>query len=197
LKYSKVKEPEFVQNGSTRVFDKNFKEIFSSQVVSVIGGLIVGSIIAIHTERMLLIPGMLILLPGFLEMRGNISGSFASRLSSGLFLKVIKPNKINTKIIRGNLAASFLQVIIVSLALGLIAFLFNFLALHILTPRIILIPVIAAIIANIVEIPLTLFTTFYLFKKGHDPNNIMGPFVTSTGDVTSTVALLIALVVLL
>ncbi len=186
-----------MHNKATSIFDKNFKEIFSSQIVSVIGGLIVGTILAIHTERMLLIPGMLILLPGFLEMRGNISGSFASRLSSGLFLKVIKPNKINTKVIRGNLAASFLQVIIVSLALGLIAFLFNFLALHILTPRIILIPVIAAIIANIVEIPLTLFTTFYLFKKGHDPNNIMGPFVTSTGDVTSTVSLLIALVVLL
>lgn len=192
-----MKEPEFVQNGSTKIFDKNFKEILSSQVVSVIGGLIVGSIIVIYTERMLLIPGMLILLPGFLEMRGNISGSFASRLSSGLFLKVIKPDKVNTKIIKGNLAASFLQVIIVSLALGLIAFLFNLLALDIITPRIILIPVIAAIIANIVEIPLTLFTTFYLFKKGHDPNNIMGPFVTSTGDVTSTVALLIALVVLL
>jgi len=56
--------------------------------------------------------------------------------------------------------------------------------------------VIAGIIVNAIEIPLTLFTTFYLFRKGHDPNNIMGPFITSTGDVTSIISLLIALVLI-
>ena len=129
-------------------------------------------------------------------MRGNISGSFASRLSSGLFLKVIKPNKIKTKIIKDNIIASLILVVIVSLSLGLIAFLFNYLILKVLTFDIILIPLIAGIIANIIQIPLTLFVTFYLFKKGHDPNNIMGPFVTSTGDIMSIVSLLIALVII-
>ncbi|MBS3154876.1 magnesium transporter [Candidatus Woesearchaeota archaeon] len=174
----------------------NFVDIFSSQIVSVIVGLISGIILAVYANKLLLIPGMLILIPGFLEMRGNISGSFASRLSSGLFLKVIKPNKIKTKIIKDNIIASLILVVIVSLSLGLIAFLFNYLILKVLTFDIILIPLIAGIIANIIQIPLTLFVTFYLFKKGHDPNNIMGPFVTSTGDIMSIVSLLIALVII-
>src|SRR3989338_5445908 len=75
------------------VIDKSFKEIFSSQIVSLFGGLIAGIILAVYSDKIFLIPGMLILLPGFLEMRGNISGSFASRLSSGLFLRVIDPHK--------------------------------------------------------------------------------------------------------
>lgn len=178
------------------IFDTNFKEIFSSQIVSVFGGLIAGTFLAFYTDKLLLIPGMLILLPGFLEMRGNISGSFASRLSSGLFLGFIKPGKLKTGIIRGNLISSFLLAIIVSLSLGLIAFLINYVTLKTLTPEIIFLPLIAGIIANSIEIPLTLALTFYLFKKGHDPNNIIGPFVTSTGDITSILSLLVALLII-
>ena len=80
------------------VFDKRFEEIFSAQLVSIIGGLIVGTLLAVYKDKILLIPGMFILLPGFLEMRGNISGTLASRLSSGLFLKVIKTDNINRNV---------------------------------------------------------------------------------------------------
>lgn len=175
--------------------DKDFEEILSSELISIMGGLIVGTILAVFTDRVLLIPGMLILLPGFLEMRGNISGSFASRLSSGLFLGVIKPEKFRTRITLGNLIASSFLAILLSFVLGLVAFLFSLIVFQTYVFRIILLPVIAGVIANMIEIPLTLFMTFYLFRKGHDPNNIMGPFVTSTGDVTSIVSLLIALVI--
>ncbi|MEK6973480.1 MAG: magnesium transporter [archaeon] len=178
------------------IFNSKFKEIFSAQLISIFGGLIAGTILAIYTDKILLIPGMLILLPGFLEMRGNISGTLASRITSGLFLKVIDQNKINTRIIRQNIWASFLLAIFISLVLGIVAFGFNYFAMGIFLPKIIWIPVIAGIIANAIEIPLTIFSTFYFFRKGHDPDNIMGPFVTSTGDVTSVLALLIALVLI-
>lgn len=179
-----------------KIFDHNFKEIFSSQIVSILGGLLAGTVLAIYTDKLLFLPGMLILLPGFLEMRGNISGSFASRLSSGLFLGVINPKKFDTRLVRGNLVGSFFLVIFVSLVLGIVAFLFTYFIFHVFTVKIILLPVVAGIIANTVEIPLTLLATFYLFRRGHDPNNIMGPFVTSTGDISSILALLIALFII-
>ncbi|MBI5871511.1 magnesium transporter [archaeon] len=178
------------------LFDKNFKEMLSVQTVSVIGDIIVGILLAVYVNKLLLIPGMLLLLPGFLEMRGNISGTLSSRLSSGLFLGVIKPAKPNKRIIKGNLVASFALAFLVSLALGLIAFAFNYLILGVLTFEILLLPLIAGIIANAIEVPLALFATIYMFRKGHDPNNIMGPFITTTGDITSILALLIALVII-
>jgi mgtE-like transporter len=177
-------------------FDRNFGEILSSQMLCVLIDLVAGTILAICTGKILLIPGMLILLPGFLEMRGNISGSMACRLSSGMFLGVVRPDKYNTRITRGNLIASFLMVIVLTFVLGSIAFLFSLFVFGIYTLQIIILPVIAGIIANAIEIPLTLFMTLYLFRKGHDPNNIMGTFVTSTGDISSIVSLLIALVII-
>jgi mgtE-like transporter len=178
------------------VFDKDFKEILSSQLVSITGGIIAGVVLAAYTDKLLLIPGMLLALPAFLDMRGNISGSLSSRLSSGLFLGVINPKKWDSKIIHGNFHACFLLAVIISLFLGLLAFLFDYFVLKVFYPNIIMIFLLAGMIANMIEIPLTIFLTFYVFKKGHDPNNVLGPFVTSSGDVTSVLALLIALVII-
>jgi len=178
------------------IFDKDFKEMLGTQLVSVMGGLIAGTILAIYTDKIFLIPGMLILIPGLLEMRNSIDGSFASRLSAGLFLHVINPDHKKTKIIKGNLFAAFFLGIIVSFCLGTIAFAFNYFVLHTKTIEIIFIPVIAGLIANLIELPLTLIATLYLFKKGYDPNNIMGPFITSTGDIISVISLLIALLII-
>lgn len=175
------------------VFDRQFREIFFSQLVSILGGLIAGTILAASTDKLLLLPGMFILLPGFLELRGNISGSMAARLTSGLFLGVIHPTQKRSKVVKGNTLASFILVIIISFVLGLLAFAFSYLAFGIFVPKILLIAVFAGILANLLEIPLTLFLTFYFFKKGHDPNNIMGPFVTSTGDITSIISLLVVM----
>ena len=176
-------------------FDSDFKEIFSSQVISLIGGIIAGVMLAVFTENLLLIPGILILLPGFLELRGNISGSMSARLTSGLFLGIVNPKSVKTKIVSGNIIASFALAVIVCLVLGTVAFIVNLLVFNAFTPNILFIPLVAGIIANAVEIPLALFFTFYLFRKGHDPNNVMGPFLTSTGDVLSVLALLFAVVV--
>lgn len=170
--------------------DREFKEIISAELISIVGGLLVGIALAIYTDKLLLIPGMLILLPGFLEMRGNISGSLASRISSGLFLGVMKSKKARSRIVQGNLIASFLLALLVTFSLGMFAFLLTRVLFGVAEPILIVIPILAGIIANLIQIPLTLALTFYLFRKGHDPNNIMGPFLTSSGDVISILALL-------
>ncbi len=179
------------------LFDKNFKEIFSAQLFAVIGGIIAGVVLAVYMDKIFLIPGMLIIIPGFLEMRGNISGTFASRITSGLFLRIIDPAKKNKKIIRGNLKGSFILALIVSLTLGLLAFAFNYLIMGVVVPEIILVPLLAGILSNFILNRLALFATIYFFKKGHDPNNIMGPFITTTGDVVSTISLLVVVLLII
>ncbi|MBI2565342.1 magnesium transporter [Candidatus Woesearchaeota archaeon] len=178
------------------IFDKKFKEIFSSQIVSIVGGLIAGTILAMYTDKIFLIPGILILLPGFLEMRGNISGSLAARLASGMYLGIVNPEKNTSRIVKGNVFASIILAIVVSFVLGLVTFFFNYLVFGIITLKILFIPVIAGALANLIEIPLTLFFTFYFFRKGYDPDDIMGPFVTSTGDITSILSLLIVVLLI-
>ena len=175
---------------------KDVKEILPVEVLSITGGLLAGAMLAFVVDKIYLVPGLLVLLPGFLEMRGNISGSLSARLSAGLLLGALKPKIERSRILKGNVAASFALVIFVSLFLGVLAYIASYYFFGIADTKIILISLLAGILSNVVEIPLTILTTFWLFRKGHDPNNIMGPYITTTGDIISILSLLIAIVII-
>ncbi|MEX0920584.1 MAG: magnesium transporter [Candidatus Pacearchaeota archaeon] len=174
-----------------KIFDKNFKEIFSAQFFAIIGGLVSGIVLVVYLDKIFIIPGMLIIIPGFMAMRGNISGGLASRVTVGLLLGLISPDRKNDRIVKGNLSASLFLAAIISLLLGLVAFTFNYFVSGIITPKIILVPLLAGIISTFLLDHITLYATIKLFKKGYDPNNMMGPLVTTAGDVTSILSLLI------
>ncbi|MBU0898194.1 MAG: magnesium transporter [Nanoarchaeota archaeon] len=179
------------------LFDSDFSQTLYWQVIAIIGGLFAGSLLAIYTNQILLIPGIFIILPGFLDMRGNIGGSLTSRLSSGLLVGVISPRKMwKSRIVRGNTLASFFSAVIISLILGLTAFFVNYVIFGVVFFNIIFIALFAVIIANVIEIPLAIFLTFHFFKKGVNPDNVMGPIVAMTGDVVSIFSLLISILIL-
>ena len=106
--------------GKKRV-DKDFLEISVSQFISITGGVIAGIGLLSFIDKLVLIPGLLIMLPGFLEMHGNISGSLAARISVLLHTKKIKPRGPN-HLIKENVNASIFLFIITSIILGLLAF---------------------------------------------------------------------------
>ncbi len=176
--------------------NKDFVEILSSQFVAVTGGLLAGSMLAFFTNKLLLIPGLLVLIPGFLEMRGNISGSLSARLSSALHLGTLSPKSRNNKFLRSNILASWILVVLVSVILGIVAYLAILIFFKISEPRIIYVSFVAAIISNIIILPLTTNTTIWLFKKGYDPDDIMGPYNTSIGDITSVLSILVAIFII-
>lgn len=174
---------------------KDFKEILSVEMISVTGGLLAGLALTFVVDKLYLIPGLLILLPGFLEMRGNISGSLSARLSAGLHVHALDKRYDRKKIVQGNIIGSLVLVVLVSLFLGVAAYYLSYQFFYIANPNIIIVSVAAGLLSNIVEIPLAIAATFWLFRHGHDPNNIMGPYVTTTGDIISIVSLLAALAV--
>jgi len=175
------------------IVTKDFREIFSAEIVSITGGLLAGLLLVLYIDKIYLVPGIFILLPGFLEMRGNISGSMSARLSSGLFLGALKTKSGKKRILKGNIIASMVLVVLVSILLGIISYLVSYFIFGVNFPQIIFVSFLAAVLSNIIQIPLTIFTTLWLFKRGHDPNNIMGPYITTTGDIISIVSLLIAI----
>lgn len=177
-------------------FWKDFDEILTAEMASVTGGIAAGTILAFVVNKIELIPAIFILLPGFLEMRGNISGSLSARMSSALFLDVAKPKVRKNRILRGNVLAAILLAIVVSTVLGFVAFFANMVFFGVLDYRIIAISLMAGLLSNLIEIPLTVFTTFWLFRHGHDPNNIMGPYVTTTGDISSILSIFIAVLII-
>ncbi len=172
---------------------KDFNEILSVETISITGGLFAGLLLTFATDKLELMPSLFILLPGFLEMRGNISGTISARLSAGLHVGAFKKEYNKRNIIRGNVLASIFLVIFLSLFLGILAYVVSFEFFGIASTDVIFVAFAAGILSNVIEVPLTIFTTFWLFRHGHDPNNIMGPYVTTTGDIVSIISLLIAI----
>ncbi len=179
-----------------QLWHKDFSEIFYGELVSLTGGVMAGVMLASATDQLLLVPGLFILLPGFLEMRGNISGSMSARLSSGLFLKVTRPQVKGNRFLRENIIAAVILAFVVSVVLGLVSFAFSYYFFGITSPKIIYVAIVAGLLSNIIEIPLAVVANFWFFRNGHDPNNIMGPYITTMGDIVSVLSILVAIVIL-
>jgi len=130
-----------------------------------------------------------------LEMRGNISGTLAARLTSGLFVRAIKPEIKKSKLLYGNVIAAVVLSLIVGAVLGIIACSINFLFFGEMALRIIYIALTSAFLSSMINIPLTVIAVFWLFERGYDPNNIMGPYVTTVGDIVSILSLLAAIMI--
>ncbi|MBI2136547.1 magnesium transporter [Candidatus Woesearchaeota archaeon] len=202
------------------LFDKDFKEITVTQFVSLTGGLMAGTILSTFSNNLLIVPGLFVLYPGFLALKGEIHGSLCARLSSALHIGDVKVavNAINNgknnntastreishkdkkktrHILFDNIVASLLLGIFVSIILGIAAYAVVYFIFKINNPEIILLSVLAATIANIVMIPFTIYSTLWVYKHGYDPDNIMGSYITTVGDVVGVLSLIVGIVLLI
>ena len=173
----------------------DFKEMLTAELISVTGGLAAGTILAFSTDKLALIPGLFILMPGFLAMRGSIAASLAARIGTALHQKTKGASKERSMFGKQNIHASFLLALVVSLVLGLVAYVTTKLAFGIDAPEILFIALIAAFISNVLMIPIAFASTGWLFNHGYDPDDIMGPYITTVGDVVSIVSLLVAVLI--
>lgn len=176
--------------------DKDFKEILSSEIFSLTGGLAVGTLLLYISDRLWLIPGLFILWPGLLDLNGDLSGSVAARISSALHLGTLDLNRKYEKHVMGNLMASFLLSIIMGFILGVIAYCSTILFFHISSPMLIFVGGIAALFGAILTIPVTITLSIMFYLRGNDPNNIMGPFMATIGDIAGGIGLILTLLII-
>ena len=176
---------------------EHFREMFSIELVSLTGALLAGVVLAVYKQSFEILPALFVLFPGFLEMRGSISGSLSARLTSGLFLRALKPEIKLSRPIVGNVLASLILTLVTSAILGLVAYFAASYLMGVQNFAIVYIAVMAGLISSAIEIPITIAATIFIFKKGHDPDDIMGPYITTLGDITSVFSLLVAMWVFL
>ncbi|MGB9708268.1 MAG: magnesium transporter [Candidatus Pacearchaeota archaeon] len=175
---------------------REFYEIFLSEMISITGGLIAGLILLNIKNSLEFVPALLILLPGSLELHGNLFGSLAARLSVALHLRRMKPRLNHSKIFVSNIAATVFLAIIVSLILGAVSYFLTQMIFGVSNINIIFIALIAMFLSLIIEVPFTIAAVFWLFKKGLEPDDIMGPYVTTLADIVSVVTILIAIAII-
>ena len=78
--------PDFISEHSSVI-----KESFIALLICALGDLFAGIILGNMTFFLETFPGLLVIIPGAIGMRGNIFGSFASRLSTNLHIGIVSP----------------------------------------------------------------------------------------------------------
>ena len=167
------------------IHKSSIKEGLIALLICAVGDLFAGIILGKKTFFLETFPGLLVIIPGAIGMRGNIFGSFASRLSTNLHIGLIAPEFEFSEQLNYNIYASFVLTLVLSVFLGIVAKIFCIL-LH--QPSIelvdfILICTIAGIISNLIMLPITMFVSFKSFENGWDPDNITSPIIAAFGDL--------------
>ena len=197
LNLSLVEEPFFKGRKhhwrAKALLNKEFREIFGAEIIAICFALIAGVLLAFFIDEILLIPGLLILLPGFLEMRSSITGALAARISTALDTKQISPGAGSKNFVLQNLLATIILTLAVAIVLAALAYFITLAFFGVSRPDLFLIAIIAAVLANLIETILSVPLTFWLYKKGHDPNDIMGPYISATGDIVGVFSLLVSI----
>lgn len=189
---------KMIRNPSSAVssFLKEHRDVLKESLIALIicacGDLIAGIILGKMNFFLETFPGLLVLIPGAIGMRGNIFGSFASRLSTSLHIGIIEPKFNNSEELINNIFSSFVLTLFLSLFLAIVAkivcIIFKFPSMSVVD--FILISLIAGIISILIMLPVTLFISFKSFEHGWDPDNITTPLVAAVGDLFTLPAII-------
>lgn len=161
-------------------------------------GILSGTILGGKVEGLIAIPGILIMIPPFLEDGGAMGGILAARLSSALHLGAIKyEKKIPEEVLRLFLMLHILGLIIFTLIGGfayLVSKTFGIttLPLHMMIIVSIIAGEILILIVNIITYNISIIS----FKKGIDPDNVTIPIITSVMDIMGVACLVLVLMLM-
>ncbi|MPL71274.1 hypothetical protein SDC9_17048 [bioreactor metagenome] len=171
-------------------------EAFTALLICAIGDLFAGIILGNMTDFLTAFPGLLVIIPGAIGMRGNIFGALGSRLATNLHIGLLSPEFKRSKILSENILSSLILTIILSIFLAFLAkgicILFRFESISLIDFT--LISIFAGIISSVIMLPLTMLISLKSFENGWDPDNISTPIIAAFGDLFTLPAIILAII---
>jgi len=164
---------------------KLIKESLPALLLALVADSIAGYIMNQSLSIFIAVPGLLMMIPALLDMRGDVYGAFISRLGSALHLgevKSLKDKRVKFEI-RATKSLAYSSALIVGTVVGIYISMStgNFFYL-LLLPGIILI---THLFTATIMTPLTAYIGVKTFQKGWNPDNVGVPLISSIGDMVS------------
>ncbi|PUA31891.1 MAG: hypothetical protein B9J98_05200 [Candidatus Terraquivivens tikiterensis] len=172
---------------------KIVKESTVAEILSVSGGVVAGIILSSMTGILERVPGLLAAIPAFLNMRGAVFSSFGARISTRLHIGELEPKYRLRGLALEEALAAFTLGISQSVLIGMLAYVVSLFMgtspslLHLLG-----IFAIAGILSNVIMIVITFYSDVWLYRRGIDPNNVIGPYITTIGDTIGLLTIIIS-----
>jgi mgtE-like transporter len=163
------------------------REALPFELLATVGGVIAGIIFSGMTSELEMIPGLIVIYPGVLGMRGNISSTLGSRLGSAIHMGLITDIDRNNPELTNNISGSLLLGFIMAILLGFLGH-FVTLALGFESAgafKLILICVISALTSGVILSFVAVLLAIGMFRFGFDPDNVVTPSIATIGDIVS------------
>jgi mgtE-like transporter len=147
-----------------------------------IGEVFAGTLFGHSTDALDMLPGLIVLVPALIGLRGNINTTLGSRLGSAAHMGLISSKSFWNDEMKENVKASLVLSVVMSLVAGLLAY-GTTMALGKSSLKIIVIAVIAGSLAGVILAFITIAIILYAFRRGLDPDNVTGPSLSTFGDL--------------
>jgi mgtE-like transporter len=158
---------------------------------SLVAGAVLGSI----TDTFERLPGLLVLVPAAIGLRGNVFSALGKRLSTAIHLGNFRLSMRQQSLMGQNVAASMILTLVLSLLLAVVAKTVA-VALGVMNTISVLdlavISVVGGALASVVVLGATVLLAAGSVRYGWDLDNLTAPLVSTLGDVLTLPALWLA-----
>ncbi|MFC7167250.1 magnesium transporter [Halospeciosus flavus] len=172
-----------------------YEEALPALLASAVGGLFAGAVLGGMQAELKAVEGLLVLVPALLATRGNVYGSLGARLASGLHQGIVEPYfDVDDERLRAAVAAAMANGLLACVFAAVVAYLV-LLGLGRATaplPVLVAIALVTGLLSGVVLTVAVVLVVFVGFRNGQNPDALVGPIVTTTGDVFGMLSLLAA-----
>ncbi|MFO8108969.1 MAG: magnesium transporter [Thermoplasmata archaeon] len=154
----------------------------------VLGGSLAGFFLGSMADVFELIPGLIIIVPAIIDMRGNICSALGSRLGSALHLGLLDEgltSDITIENFKGTISLSLFVSVLFPIFLLISSFFLPFTITFRILGVIALISIFTGVTSAIVLLIVTFGIILFSIKFNVDPDNISGPVLTTVGDIAT------------
>jgi mgtE-like transporter len=165
--------------------------LFLNSTTSLVAGAFLGSI----TDTLERFPGLLVLLPAAIGLRGNIFGAFGNRLSTTIHAGTFRLSARRDTVLGQNIQAAMILTVALSLVLALVA---KVASVGLSIPGSIglldlgLVSMVGGLLGSLIVLVTTVGLTAGSVRYGWDLDNVSAPIVSVLGDVLTLPALFVA-----
>jgi len=170
-------------------------ERMAALLLLVIVALFAGLTLGHNTDRLEELPGLLLMVPAAIALRGNIFGALGSRLGTAIHAGTFRLTLRPSSVVGENVLSSLVLTLATSVSLAVLAkgaaVVFG-LADSIQLADFVVISVVGGLLASTAVLVTALGLTAGSVRFGWDPDNVTAPLVTAVGDVATVPALVLA-----
>jgi len=173
---------------------RTIRQGFVALVVADFGSLVAGVALGSITGTLEALPGLLVMVPAAIGMRGNIFGALGSRLGTSIHTGLYEPTRERGGVLYQNIAAVTVLTLLISLALGVLAKVMSvaFGLASISVVDFVVISIVGGVLSSVVVGAFTVALSRRAYRRGWDLDSVAAPLITAAGDMVTLPSLFLA-----